>query len=460
MKSRRIVLVVLVLSLLACNFVTQMVFPPTATPVPTVTATITASPQPTATPLVPAYIPPECAAVPLATIPPDQAVQPTPEIEVTEISKEEQLEILSELAEIIQDVYVYPDFSGRKWNTIHEKYRAKVEAGLDTRSFYSEVSAMIVELGDEHSFYLSPGEVEASEADLRGDVQYVGVGILGEPDFERGRMVILSTFPGSPAEYGGIQHHDSILSVDGHPIQEDFTSRVRGPQCSAVILTVQSPGEAPRDVMLIRYAIQGNIPIDARLVATTDGSKIGYIFIPSFYDETLPGQIEDALNEFGRLDGLILDVRLNGGGISTVTYPILEYFADGRLGEFVSRADARPLEIEANEVQNSQTVPLVVMVSQDTVSFGEIFAGVLRDMGRAKIVGETSTGNVEVLSGFRFDDGSQVWLATETFDSAFSDTNWEETGIVPDVQAFAEWDTFYFETDPSIAAALELLGHR
>jgi carboxyl-terminal processing protease len=155
----------------------------------------------------------------------------------------------------------------------------------------------------------------------------------------------------------------------------------------------------------------------------------------------------------------MLDVRLNGGGSSSVTYPILEYFANGRLGEFVSRADSRPLTIEPNPIQNSQTVPLVIMVSRDTVSFGEIFAGVLKDSGRARIVGETSLGNVEVLRGYDFEDGSQLWLASETFYSAFSDTNWEETGIIPDVQAYAEWDTFYFDTDPSIAAALELLGH-
>jgi carboxyl-terminal processing protease len=273
-------------------------------------------------------------------------------------------------------------------------------------------------------------------------------------------MTVISTFPGSPAEYGGIQHHDSILRVDGNPITEDYGNRLRGPQCSAVVVTVQSPGEAPREVMLIRYAIEGNIPIDARLVATRDGSKIGYIFIPSFFDETIPDQVANALHQFGGLDGLILDVRMNGGGSSTVAYPVLEYFVAGRLGEFVSRDSARALEIDANEIQNSQTVPLVVMVSEDTVSFGEIFAGVLRDAGRAQIVGETSLGNVEVLHGYNFEDGSQVWLATETFHSAFSDSNWEETGIVPDVQAFAEWDTFYFETDPSIAAAISLLGHQ
>jgi carboxyl-terminal processing protease len=226
------------------------------------------------------------------------------------------------------------------------------------------------------------------------------------------------------------------------------------------VLTVQSPGEAPRDVMLLRYTIRGNVPIDARLVATTDGSKIGYIFIPSFYDESLPEQIKNALSEFGPLDGLILDLRMNGGGTSTVTYPILSYFIDGRLGQYESRDSARPLDIEADEVQNSQTVPLVVMVGRDTASFGEIFAGVLQDAGRAQVVGETTLGNVELLNSYSFEDGSLVWLATERFISAFSDANWEETGIIPDVQAFAEWDTFSFETDPSITAAVELIGHQ
>jgi hypothetical protein len=67
---------------------------------------------------------------------------------------------------------------------------------------------------------------------------------------------------------------------------------------------------------------------------------------------------------------------------------------------------------------------------------------------------------VEVLRGYPLDDSSVLWIASETFDSAFSDADWEQTGIVPDVEAFAEWDTFHFETDPSIAAALELLGHK
>lgn len=459
MKIKRILFGFSVLSLLACNFVTQMVFPPTVTPTPTATATATITPTPTATPLVPAFIPPECAAAVPATVPPDILLQATPEFQPEELSKSEQLEIFGELEQFVEEVYVYPDYNGRDWNEIKARYRARIEAGLDAQAFYDDMFAMIAELGDEHSFFLSPVEVAATEAELRGEVEFVGVGIYGQPDFERQRLTVISTFPGSPAEYAGIQHHDSILSIDGHPVTEDYSERLRGPQCSAVMLTVQSPGEAPRDVILFRYAIEGNIPIDARLVPTRDGSKIGYIFLPSFFDETLPSQVRNALDEFGPLDGLILDLRMNGGGSSTVTYPIFEYFIDGRLGRFVSRGGSRSLVIDANEIQNSLTVPLIVLVSEDTVSFAEIFAGVMKDAGRAQVVGETSLGNVEVLHGYNFDDGSQVWLAAETFHSAFSDANWEETGIVPDVQAFAEWDTFYFETDPSVAAAVDLLGH-
>ena len=463
MSIKRAAFGLLILSMLSCNFVTQMVFPPTATPFPTATATqtVTATPSLTPTPeLQPVYIPPECATIPLATVPPDLAVQVTPDVQINEISQGEQLNIFRELGDVVEEIYVYPDYNGKDWNEIESRYQAKIETGLETQSFYTEMAAMIDELGDEHSFFLSPIQVEEAEAELRGDIEFVGVGIYGQPDFERGRLIVVATFPGSPAEQGGIQHHDSILAVDGQPITEDFSDRLRGPQCSTVRLTVQSPSEAPRDVMLVRYAIQGNVPIDARLVSTSDGSRIGYIFIPSFFDETLPEQIENALNEFGPLDGLMLDLRMNGGGSSSVAYPILEYFIQGTLGMFVSRTDSRALEIQANEIQNSQTVPLVVMVSEDTVSFGEIFAGVMQDSGRARIVGETSLGNVEVLHGYNFEDGSQVWIAAETFTSAFSNENWEETGIVPDVQAFAEWDTFYFETDPSIAAAVNLLGHQ
>jgi carboxyl-terminal processing protease len=461
MRLKKLFFGCLILSLLSCNYVTQMIVPPTATPLPTATATITPSPTPTATPLLPAFVPPQCASTPLATLEPEAAFEPAREIPANaEISLDDQLGILGRIGGIVQDVYVYPDFNGRDWAEIESRYRSMIEAGLDTETFYLEMQNMIAELGDEHSFYLSPVEVELSNAELRGENEFVGFGVYSNPDLERGRLVVISTYPESAAQYAGIQPHDSILQVNGLPIIEENLDLLTGPECSAVVLTVQSPGEAPRDVLLVRHSMAANLRVDTRLVPTGDGSKIGYIFIPTFFDETIPPQIEQALNEFGELDGLILDVRMNSGGSSSVANPIMAYFASGRLGQFVSRADSRTLNVLANPIQNSQTVPLVVVVSEETISYGEIFAGIMRDSRGARITGQTSLGNVEVLHGYDFEDGSQLWLASESFFPAHSDENWEETGIVPDLEAFAEWDTFTFETDPAIAAAVTLLGQQ
>ena len=101
----------------------------------------------------------------------------------------------------------------------------------------------------------------------------------------------------------------------------------------------------------------------------------------------------------------------------------------------------------------------VVLVSEETVSFGEIFAGVLKDAGRAQIVGQTTLGNVEILHGYDLADDSVLWIAEESFLAANSNESWEVSGIVPDVEAYADWDTFTFDDDPSIQAAVQLLGH-
>ena len=463
MTLKRIAFLLLTASMLACNFVTSMISPATPTPAPTGTFAPTATATPV--PLVPAYIPPNCQADAIATVPAATALAvPTPIVQANpEISQDDQLNVLEDMLQIIDEVYVYPDFNGMDWRAIADQYWVQVQEGLSTEEFYTAMQSMIFELGDEHSYFESPVEVARSEADLAGDNDYVGVGVYILPQLDKNQATIISVYPDSPAEKSGLKPHDAILKVDGLPIIDEGQSYIflaRGPECSATVLTVKSPGEELREVMLVRQRIQGSQQIDARLVATTDGSRIGYIFIPTFFDQTIPPQVEEALKNFGQLDGLILDNRLNGGGSSIVVEPILSYFASGTLGHFVSRTDSRPLTIEANPIENSQEVPLIVMVSKGTASFGEIFAGVLRDSGRAQIVGQTSLGNVEVLFGHEFDDGSQLWLAQETFDPAFSDDNWELSGIIPDLEAHADWDEFIFESDPAIAAALTLLGHQ
>src|SRR5215211_5804539 len=205
MKMKKFVFGFLILTLLSCNYVTQMIVPPTATPLPTSTATATITPTPTAVPLLPAYIPPECEAAPVATVPPDVIAQATLEVQANpEISKSKQLRVLRDLGNVVEATYVYPDFNGKDWNEIESRYRSKIEAGLNTETLYAEMQNMITELGDEHSFFLSRLEVKASEAELKGDVDFVGIGVYGNFDAEHGHISVISILSNSSAEYAGI----------------------------------------------------------------------------------------------------------------------------------------------------------------------------------------------------------------------------------------------------------------
>ncbi|HET7012054.1 MAG TPA: S41 family peptidase [Anaerolineales bacterium] len=449
-----------ILASLACNALTGRVdtIPSTATLPPPPTTPAPATPEP------PAYIPPACETTPLATVPPATTVaEPTPSLDLNpEIDTETQLRVFDDHVATINEVYLYPDFNGVDWTGIVASYRSRVEAGLDTESFYAEMGDLVAQLGDEHSSFESPVQVAQAEAELAGQNDYVGIGTLVQPYPERGVLTILVVFPESAAFYAGLRSHDNVLEVDGQPIIQDglaYPHWTRGPECSAVVLTVQSPGEAPRRVTLVRFRVSGSLPIDARLVPTTDGSRVGYIFLPTFFDETVTDQVRQALEAFGPLDGLILDNRMNSGGSSSVVEPLLGFFTSGLLGHFVSRTEERPLEVEGESIHNSQDVPLVVLIGEDTISFGEIFSGALMDIGRAQLVGEPTLGNVETLHGYTAEDGSRIWIAEERFVPVNSQADWEKEGIVPVVEAGADWETFTFETDPGLAAALELLGH-
>lgn len=379
------------------------------------------------------------------------------------LAPRDQLAVFDELVRTIETHYVDPAFNGRDWPALVAGRRARLGDGIDTEAFYALAKDLVSALGDEHSHFEAPGEVAASEAELAGARRLVGVGMLLLPQQEKGHATVILVHPGSSAEHGGLLPHDSVLAADGAPVMAGDRldqARLLGFECSRVTLTVRSPGGKARELSLVRHRMAGGMPVPARLVPTADGSRVGYIFLPTFFDLPLVDQVRQALTQWGPLDGLILDNRMNGGGASNVVEPLLRLFTHGTVGHFVSRAARRPLVVTADPIHNSQTVPLVVLVGDKTVSFGEIFSGVLRDLDRARLVGRTTKGNVETLHGYGLADGSRVWIAQETFDPAVSHADWEEDGVRPDVAAGADWDTFTDGNDPVVAAALALLGHR
>lgn len=374
----------------------------------------------------------------------------------------QQLEVLNGLWNAVNDHYVYADFRGRDWAAIGATYQTIVEGGLSDEAFYRLMQAMIAELGDEHSYFQSPTEVAQEAEILAQGNDFVGIGALFSPIPPGDTATILSVFPNSPAAEAGLLPHDVLLAVDGGPIRDEVgISRTRGPEGSSVTLTMQRAGAAAYDVTVTRRRVTGSLPIDFCLIPNT---RIGYIFFPTFFDESIDEQTRAALvamTAAGPLDGLILDNRMNGGGLGSVASAVLGLFTSGVQGYFVSRESREPLDIVGEDIGGSQTVPLIMLVDRDTVSYGEIVSGVLRLAGRAEIVGGPTLGNVEQLRRYDLVDGSRVWLASATFEPIGQAAGiWEDTGIVPDILIPTRWDLFTEATDPALAIAVErLMAH-
>ncbi len=446
--------------LLAVFLLSAACAPRTPQPAPTATPAASASltPGPRLT------IDPAPAPVAIATTPPTPTLPSTPVVADAGTTARHQ-RIFDQLWNTLNTQYVYSDFNGIDWAAARVEFQARIDRGLDDEGFWRAMAEMIDRLNDDHSTFLTPDEAREEDSHLRGEYTYIGVGIYAATQEAKGQAVILDVFPGSPAAEAGVRAHDVILAIDGQPIVNpdgtDNLDRIRGLPGTRVALTVKSSAEAPREVTLVRRRVEGTLQASGRLLATGAADpRIGYLMVPTLWDAAIETSARRALGNLmagGRLDGLIVDMRINGGGVSTNLLALLGFFTGGVHGEFVGRDQARPLAVTADPIGNSQDVPLIILIGSDTQSYAEVFSGVLREAGRARLVGATTAGNIETIYGYDFEDGSRAWIAREMFVPPSRD-DWEDTGILPDVIVDRTWDEFTEENDPYLAAALELLA--
>jgi len=402
----------------------------------------------------------------VATQEPTLAFAPTLQATLSDEQPSRQQRIFEQLWNTVNTQYVYPDFNGLDWDQVYIDYNERIQNGLSDNEFWDAMAEMIDALGDNHSSFLSPDRAREQDDQLKGNIAYVGIGVYAVAQVDKKQAVLLHVFSDGPAAEAGLRAHDAVLEVDGEPIiapdGSDNLHRLRGESGSDVRLTVRSPGEAPREVIVERRRVDGTLSVSGELLDAAGEQRIGYRQIPTLWDASIQSSAAETLNRListGDLDGLIVDMRINGGGLSTTLLMLLGYFTEGEQGQFVGRDEVRPLTVFAAPIGNSQTVPLVVLVSEATESYGEVFSGVLREAHRAWIVGSTTAGNIETIYGYDFEDGSRAWIARETF-VPLSGESWESIGIVPDVAVNLHWDEYTRESDPDIAAALDLLRQK
>ena len=375
--------------------------------------------------------------------------------------QEHQLRVFESLWTHLQDNYIYYESAEVDWDALNQKYVDQINSGLTNEQFTALIQELSVELPSGSLTYQSRAErIEAETSDLS---TYDGIGaFIGFTEDPVPHIILLSVIEGSPAEEAGLKAHDSILRIDGNPIQLEegvnAVNRIRGPAGSSVTLDVQSPGEPERSIELQRAKLTSTGTLEARMIPDTN---YGYILFPPISYSNLMKDVLESLQSFTTnrtLEGLILDLRIAGSARGWPLEELLTVFHDGNIGEFYnSENQEQVITINGEDQFGSQSVPLVIIVGQNTTGSPEIFAASLQAGERAAIVGASTPGAIESTASFYLPNGSRVFIES----TSFRLPNGEEignSGVKPDVEVEAGWDEVLPDADPVLDTAVELLS--
>lgn len=293
--------------------------------------------------------------------------------------------------------------------------------------FDSAMSGMLKDL-DPHSQYISGKNFKAFDEDIRQ--QFGGVGMYVDVDPESKILKVTAAMPDTPAFRAGLLPGDSIIKIEGQSTAEmtraDAIEIMRGRPGTQVQLTIESRKKEQRVVSLNREVIPvDSVHGDIRAQDGTwnyllkENNRIGYIRLLQFGDRSVE-EFRDALSEIdGKVDGLIVDLRNNSGGLLTGAVDICDMFLGDRKLIVQTRGRGEVVTSEhfsTPSVAYNANKPVVVLINRESASASEIVAACLRDHERAIIVGESSWGKGTVQNVIPIQRGqSALKLTTASF---------------------------------------------
>jgi carboxyl-terminal processing protease len=245
--------------------------------------------------------------------------------------------------------------------------------------------------------------------------KFGGVGVVVGSDKGSGYLVVETPVEDSPAFEADILPGDVIREVDGKTIKglmlQEVVRKIRGEPGTEVTLTLARKGRDPFQVKLLRKVITVKA-IKAKLLE----GGIGYIRISDF-TEMMPQFDADAKKLIDQgIQGLVIDLRFNGGGLLTECVKLADRFLDEGIivtTEGRNREDTR--KFEAHKDDTLPNFPLVVLVNEGTASASEIFAGAMKDHKRGILVGTRTFGKGSVQTPFGLPDGSHIKITTARY---------------------------------------------
>jgi carboxyl-terminal processing protease len=286
---------------------------------------------------------------------------------------------------------------------------------------------------DPHSTYLDTQQFDEIRISTSGE--YSGVGI--EVALDQDHVKVVKPIEDAPAALAGVLAGDIILAVDDVSVDtsniNDVIDRMRGKVGSTVKLTLERAGlKAPLDIQMKRAAVQVH-----SVASNLLNNGVGYTSI-SHFSETTATDLERAIDALkkqngGSLQGLVLDLRNNPGGVLEAAVGVSDLFLnDGVIVSADGRAPDAKFEMDAQPGDLLDGAPVVVLVNGGSASASEIVAGALKDHHRATLLGQQTYGKGSVQTVMPLSDGHALKLTTSKYFTP-SGVSIHGKGITPDV---------------------------
>ena len=296
-----------------------------------------------------------------------------------------------------------------------------VEAVDDSDMKVKSIQGMLSDL-DPFTVYVPPAKQASFDSLIGGNYDGVGITLRGEAN---GDVFVVSPVEGGPADQAGIDAGDQIIKVDGTPTKglsiDEVSRRILGPADTKVTLTVLRFGQQLDFTMTRQQIVLPTVlgfernPDDSWKFFVSENPKVAYLRITQFDGNTFDELHDFLAGQSGLLSqgmqGLILDLRFNGGGRFDIAVKILNMFIkDGVLVSTKGRN--RPETIERADGNGTlPDFPMIVLVNDESASASEIVSGSLQDNHRAEVVGQRTygKGSVQELIPLQ-DDGGELKL--------------------------------------------------
>ena len=292
---------------------------------------------------------------------------------------------------------------------------------------------VVASLGDKYADYYNAEEYKEIMEDNSGE--YGGIGTYVTQDKKTGSIILVNPFEGAPAHKAGLKAGDVLLKVDDKSVVglslDEVTSIMKGEAGTTVTVEINRDGkklsfDVTREIV--------DVPTVGHTVIKDD--NIGYVYISSFNQKS-GQQFKEAVDELEKqkVDGIVIDLRNNGGGVLDAAIEVLDRVLPDGLVLYTETNRGRENEY-FSDAESCFSKPYVVLINEYSASASEVVAGAIQDFGIGKIVGTTSYGKGVVQSVIPMkgvNTGEAVKLTTSKYFTP-KGRNIDGIGIEPDIK--------------------------